>query len=142
MIARETLARAAAYREPPRAPAGSTPTATAERSPGGCAHLAPVPFFRLGEVDRCRETKRALCGAVEALEYFDSLPPEAARGLVRELLEYYGDGIGRWLADAADYLAALVETDRELQTLADAAFPNIAHRIRLAAALRELLRTL
>lgn len=142
MIAREPFAQAAALREPPRAPAEPTPPAASKRPPSRCADLAPVPFFRLGEVDRCRETKRNLCGAIEALEYFDSLPPEAARGIVRELLEYYGDGLGRWLADAADYLAALVETDRELQTLADAAFPNIAHRIRLAAALRELLRTL
>lgn len=100
-----------------------------------------APLFQLDEGERCREIERRMREAVEALEYFDSLPPEGARWIVRELLDYFGTTLGRMLADSADYVRAISETDRELRARAIEAFPNAAHRIRLAAALRDLIRT-
>ena len=148
MIARENPDRLPDLRralivEPEPSPKASPRPAAEHAMPAGPMPIPElVPLSRLPRSQHCRELELRLRAGIEALEYFDSLPPEAARRLVAELLEYYGEGIGRWLADAADYVAALAASDRPLgDAIASAAFPSAAQRLRLVAALRELLRT-
>lgn len=94
-----------------------------------------APWWRSEE-----QIERRLREACEALEALDSLPPSAVGRIVAELLAYFGDSLGRILADSADYLAALPRRDPERSALARQAFASGSHRLRLARALRDLTR--